>query len=189
MGSVVNAVSSSNDANNSKSSSSTIHVKIGELAVSKDLPLTTIVGSCIACCIYDDKSKIVGMAHIMLPTNKRKYSNSNSNNTSNNTGSDTKAKYADTGIKNLIDELIKQGANISNLKAKIVGGARVFVHESDKDMFNIGANNAEKVKEVLKLYGISIVAEDIGGRGGRNVIFDPSTLTVRVKNNGYEKVL
>ncbi len=169
----------------SNGSNTTVHVKIGELAVSKDLPLTTIVGSCIACCIYDDKSKIAGMAHIMLPTKNRK-DNSDSNN---NTRDDTKAKYADTGIKNLIDELIKQGANINNLKAKIVGGARVFTHESDEDIFNIGERNAEKVKEVLKSYRISIVAEDIGGRGGRNVTFDPSTLTVRVKSNGYEKVL
>lgn len=166
-------------------SNATVHVKIGELVVSKGLPLTTIVGSCIACCIYDDKTKIAGMAHIMLPTKKRK-DNSDSNNS---THDDAKAKYADTGIKNLVDELIKQGANINNLKAKIVGGARVFTHESDDDMFNIGERNAEKVKEVLKSYRISIVAEDVGGRGGRNVTFDPSTLTVRVKSNGCEKVL
>lgn len=177
MSSVTNAVRNRSNA--------TVHVKIGELAVSKDLPLTTIVGSCIACCIYDEKSKIAGMAHIMLPTKKRK----DNNYSSNDTRDDTKAKYADTGIKNLVDELINQGADINNLKAKIVGGARVFTHESDDDMFNIGERNAEKVKEMLKSYRIRIVAEDIGGRGGRNVTFDPSTLTVRVKSNGYEKVL
>ncbi|MEM3120808.1 MAG: chemotaxis protein CheD, partial [Candidatus Nitrosocaldus sp.] len=158
-----------------------IHVKIGELAVSRDLPLTTIVGSCIACCIYDDRNKVGGMAHIMLPTNRI--------NRSNDIHTNTKAKYADTAIKNLVDSLIKNGADINNLKAKIVGGARVFAHESDEDMFNIGGRNAEKVREMLKEYRIRIIAEDIGGRGGRNVTFDPSNLTIKVKGNGYEKIL
>ncbi|MFN4337328.1 MAG: chemotaxis protein CheD [Candidatus Nitrosocaldus sp.] len=163
----------------SSKNNTVIHVKIGELAVSKDLPLTTIVGSCIACCIYDDKNKIAGMAHIMLPTKR----------TNTTTNIDTKAKYADTAIKNLVDLLIKNGADINNLKAKIVGGARIFMHESDTDMFNIGDRNAEKVREMLKEYRIMIIAEDIGGRTGRNVTFDPSNLTITVKGNGYEKIL
>ncbi len=170
---------SRNNTTATTTATTTIHVKIGELAVSRDRPLTTIVGSCIACCIYDDQSKIAGMAHIMLPTKK----------TNNNTNIDTKAKYADTAIKNLVDLLVKNGANINNLKAKIVGGARIFAHESDMDMFNIGERNAEKVREILKEYRIMIVAEDIGGRTGRNVVLDPSTLTIKVKGNGYEKIL
>lgn len=170
----------------SSRSNSAIHVKIGELAVSRDVPLTTIVGSCIACCIYDDRQRIIGLAHIMLPTDKRRRDNGSS---SDDAHADTKAKYADTGVKNLVDTLLRYGADINSLKAKIVGGARVFAHESDEDMFNIGMRNAEKVKEVLKAYGIRLVAEDIGGRGGRSITFDPSTLTIRVKSQGHERVL
>jgi len=154
-----------------------VNIKIGELAVSKDKVLTTIVGSCIACCIYDDKNKVIGMAHIMLPENK----NSSDNN--------LKAKYADTAIKNLLDELVSHGADIRNLKAKIVGGASIFVNENDVDMFNIGKRNADKVKKLLIDNNVKIISEDIGGRNGRNVIFDPNTFNVKIKSANNERVI
>jgi Chemotaxis protein; stimulates methylation of MCP proteins len=165
--------------NNPNIKNNIINIKIGELAVSKDKILSTIVGSCVACCIFDEKSKVIGMAHIMLP---------NSNNSINN-DNNLKAKYADTAVKNLIQELARYGADTNNLKAKIVGGASIFTNENDEDMFNIGRKNIDKVKELLKQYNIKIVAEDTGGRNGRSVTFDPSTLNVRVKSSNYEKVI
>jgi chemotaxis protein CheD len=167
---------------NSNIKNNIVHIKIGELAVSKDKILTTIVGSCVACCIYDEKNKVIGMAHIMLPNSNNNASNDNSNN-------NLKAKYADTAVKNLIQELARYGADTNNLKAKIVGGASIFANENDEDMFNIGRKNVDKVKELLKQYNIKIVAEDIGGKNGRSVTFDPSTLNIRVKSSNYEKVL
>ncbi len=157
-----------------------VHIKIGELAVSKDKILTTIVGSCVACCLFDEKNKVIGMAHIMLPNSNNNVSNDNNN---------LKAKYADTAIKNLIHELAKYGADTNNLKAKIVGGASIFTNENDEDMFNIGRKNIDKVKELLKQYNIQIVAEDIGGKNGRSVTFDPCTLNIKVKTSNYEKVI
>ncbi len=164
---------------NSDIKNNIINIKIGELAVSKDRILATIVGSCVACCIYDEKSKVIGMAHIMLPNSNNNVSNNNN----------LKAKYADTAIKNLIQELARYGADTDNLKAKIVGGASIFANENDEDMFNIGRKNVDKVKELLKQYNIKIVAEDIGGKNGRSITFDPSTLNVRVKSSNYEKVI
>ncbi len=155
-----------------------VNIKIGELAVSKDKVLTTIVGSCIACCIYDDKNKVIGIAHIMLPGNKNSSYNNN-----------LKAKYADTAIKNLLDELVNHDADIKNLKAKIVGGASIFVNENDVDMFNIGKKNADKVKKLLIDNNVKIISEDIGGRNGRNVIFDPNTFNVKIKSANNEKVI
>ena len=162
-----------------ENSNNIIHIKIGELAASKDKILTTIVGSCVACCIYDEKNKVIGMAHIMLPNSSMV----------NNDSSNLKAKYADIAIKNLIQELVKYGANTNNLKAKIVGGASVFVNENDEDMFNIGRKNVDKVKELLNQYNIKVVAEDIGGKNGRSVAFDPYTLRIKIKNSNYEKVI
>jgi chemotaxis protein CheD len=155
-----------------------VNIKIGELAVSKDKALTTIVGSCIACCIYDDKNKVIGIAHIMLPENKSSSDNNN-----------LKAKYADTAIKNLLDELVNHGADIRNLKAKIVGGSSIFVNENDTDMFNIGKRNADKVKKLLIDNNVKIISEDIGGRNGRNVIFDPNTFSVKIKSANNERVI
>ncbi len=155
-----------------------VNIKIGELAVSKDKVLTTIVGSCIACCIYDDKNKVIGMAHIMLPENKNSSDNNN-----------LKAKYADIAIKNLLDELVSHGADIRNLKAKIVGGASIFVNENDVDMFNIGKRNADKVKKLLIDSNVKIISEDVGGRNGRNIIFDPNTFNVKIKSANNERVI
>ncbi len=160
--------------------SNSIHIKIGELAVSKDKVLTTIVGSCIALCLYDEKSKVIGMAHIMLP---------NSSNGNNSGNGNLKAKYADQAIKNLLQELARYDADTSSIKAKIVGGASVFANENDEDMFNIGRKNVERVKELLSKYKIKVVAEDIGGRNGRYVAFYPNTQIKIKSNNNGERVI
>ncbi len=164
----------------SEGNTNTIHIKIGELAVSKDKVLTTIVGSCIALCLYDEKSKVIGMAHIMLPNSSNGNSSSNGN---------LKAKYADQAIKNLLQEFTKYYAATSSIKAKIVGGASVFANENDEDMFNIGRKNVERVKELLSKYNIKVVAEDVGGRNGRYVAFYPNTQVKIKSNNDGERVI
>ena len=113
--------------------------------------LTTIgLGSCIGIAIYDPVTKISGLAHIMLPDSTAIRNNSNI------------AKFADTGIKKLVDDMIRMGASKSRLRAKIAGGASAI---------NVGDRNAAASREMLKKLGIPLIAEDCGKNFGRTVEF------------------
>jgi len=121
--------------------------------------LTTIgLGSCIGIAIYDPSTKISGLAHIMLPDSTQIRNNSNV------------AKFADTGIQKLYDDMIKAGANKSRMVAKIAGGAKMFeLSGGSESSINVGQRNAEASKAKLKELGIRLVAEDTGLNYGRTV--------------------
>ena len=77
--------------------------------------LTTLgLGSCIGLTLYDPVTKIGGMVHYMLPDSTKVSNNSN------------KAKFADTGIEELLKKVIAAGASKTRLVAKIAGGAKMF---------------------------------------------------------------
>ena len=94
--------------------------------------LTTLgLGSCIGLTLYDPVTKIGGMVHYMLPDSTKVSNNSN------------KAKFADTGIEELLKKVIAAGASKTRLVAKIAGGAKMFEVSGLSDVGNIGARNAE----------------------------------------------
>ncbi len=121
--------------------------------------LTTIgLGSCIGIAIWDPTTKITGLAHIMLPDSTTIRNNSNI------------AKFADTGIQKLVDDMIKMGANKSRMVAKIAGGAKMFeISGGNASGINIGEKNALASKAKLKQLGIPLKAEDCGLNYGRTV--------------------
>ncbi|MCH5193190.1 MAG: chemotaxis protein CheD [Oscillospiraceae bacterium] len=137
-----------------------ITVGIADLNVAKvpDSLVTYALGSCVGVCLYDNSKKIAGMVHIMLPLSTEAAN-----------GADNKRRYADTGIKELIELMIKNGASKTSLTAKIAGGAQMFKVASAT--FNIGERNVAAVKKVLAANGIRIVAEDTGLDYGRTQYF------------------
>ena len=122
--------------------------------------LTTIgLGSCIGIALYDPTTKVTGLAHIMLPDSNAIRNNSNI------------AKFADTGIQKLLDDMIKAGANKARITAKIAGGAKMFeISGSSTSSINIGEKNAAACRAKLKELGIRLVAEDCGLNYGRTVV-------------------
>ena len=120
--------------------------------------LTTLgLGSCIGIAMYDPSTKITGLAHIMLPDSTQIKNNSNI------------AKFADTGIQKLYDDMLKAGANKSRLVAKIAGGAKMFEMPGTNNAINVGQRNAMASKEKLKKLGVRLLAEDTGLNYGRTV--------------------
>ncbi len=145
------------------------YIRIAEIKiVEKPDSLKTVVGSCIALCLWDRKQKIGGMAHIMMPKNPGK-------------SSIDAGKYADTAVSLIINYMEKKKSNINDLIAKLIGGASMFQDLDKKSSFNIGNNNYEAVKLQLKKYKIPIKFEEIGGTTGRNVTFDISDGKVNIK--------
>jgi len=137
-----------------------------EVAEPPDI-LRTILGSCIGICLYDNKYRIGGLAHIMLP----KIVDMNSD----------KKKYADTAIPLLLDRMLKKGANMDRITAKLVGGATMFTLPSRTNFTNIGQNNAISVKNILNNLKIKIIAEELGGDFGRTIDFYMDTGAIKIK--------
>lgn len=136
--------------------------------------LTTLgLGSCVGICLYDSSTKISGMVHIMLPNSAQIKNNSNI------------AKFADTGIVKLIEDMVKLGAKRSKLVSKIAGGSQMFNFNDASDIMRIGARNVTATKEILKSLNIPIIAEDTGGNYGRTIELYSETGILLIKTIGY----
>ena len=95
-----------------------------------------------------------------------------------------KAKFADTGIEELIKRVTASGASKARLKAKIAGGAKMFEVSGLSDVGNIGARNAEASKAKLRELGIPLIAEDTGLNYGRTVELHCETGEFYIKSVG-----
>ena len=136
--------------------------------------LTTLgLGSCVGVCLYDPATRIAGMLHVMLPYSSQIKNNSNI------------AKFADTGIVALIDDMIKLGAKKSRILAKIAGGSQMFATSYNSDVMKIGSRNVQATKEMLTKLNIPLIAEDTGGNHGRTIELYSEDGALLVKTIGY----
>lgn len=156
-------------------SGTVIKVGMADLKVSKapDSLTTLGLGSCVGITLYDKTVKVAGMAHVMLPSSKEIKNNEN------------KAKFADTGIEELLNEMIKSGAKKANLVAKIAGGSQMFSFNTQNDTLKVGDRNVIATKEKLKDLGIRLISEDTGGNFGRTIIINSEDGSLHVRTIGH----
>lgn len=124
-----------------------------KLARGDGMLVTYALGSCIGICLYDPLPKLGALVHIMLPLNLE-------------TGRTHPLKYADTGIREALKQMVLSGANKSRITAKIAGGAKMFDVSGNSSLGNIGQRNIESVRIVLRKEGVRLLKEDVGGLGG-----------------------
>ena len=151
-----------------------IKVGMADLKVAKapDTLTTLGFGSCIGLTLYDPVKKVGGLVHYMLPDSTQLKNNTNI------------AKFGDTGIRELLKQILAIGANQRRLVSKIAGGACMFETSGLSSIGNVGARNAEQAKLVLKQLGIPLVAEDTGLNYGRTVELDCNTGDFLIKSVG-----
>ncbi len=136
--------------------------------------LTTLgLGSCVGIALFDNRKKIIGLAHIMLPSSAISTSQAN------------RAKFADTCIADLVEEMQHVGADRRNLIAKIAGGAQMFAFSSVNETMKIGQRNTEATKVILGGLKIPILAEDTGGNYGRTIEIASDDGRLMVKSIGF----
>ena len=138
----------------------------GEFAVSdiEGTVITTVLGSCVAACIYDPVTKIGGMNHFLLPGNPDK------------DGSDQSQRYGVFLMEKLLNGLFEKGASRRRLEVKLFGGAQVLDSRTDT-----GRKNAEFATSFITNERLNIVSTSLGGLQGRRVEFEPYTGKVRQK--------
>lgn len=134
----------------------------GELIFSKtEIVVKTILGSCVAVCLHDKKSKYGGICHFLLPESEHEAAST---------------KYGNVAVTTLIRKFIKAGCSTDSMEASIIGGA--FIIFSEKEIFFIGDRNAEVAQQILKAHKIKIKSINTGGEHGKRLIFNTYTNTL-----------
>ena len=141
-----------------------VKVLPGEYFVSSDqLVIMTVLGSCIAACLWDSRAGIGGMNHFMLPESE---------------AAEVSGRYGSYAMELLINEMMKAGARRESLQAKIFGGAQVMAGFTT---MNVGDRNTSFVKEYLRTERIPLLSEDVLDIHPRKVVFFPTTGKAMVK--------
>ena len=152
-------------------------VRMGELAIS-DTPGEVLVslglGSCIGLAVVDKRAGVAGLAHIVLPE------------ASGRPKAESLNKFADHAVPALVDGMVERGASRVFMQAALVGGASMFAGAG----LEVGARNADAVRELVASRRVPVVAEAIDGSKGRTVKVDVANGTVSVREaGGTEEVL
>jgi chemotaxis protein CheD len=144
-------------------------IHVGEIFVgTKPTEISTILGSCVAVCLYDKVENIGGMNHYLVPL-------------WNENGLQS-PKYGNISIPKLIDNMLNIGCMKQNIEAKIFGGGNVIDVTQEEMM--IGRKNILIAKEMLREYGIKISAQDVGGNRGRRILMRTDTGKIFLKYIG-----
>lgn len=141
-----------------------INVLTGEVKASNENIIfkSSAIGSCVVVAAYDLKLMINAMAHIMLPGISPQKSKT------------PKTRYAFNAIEEMINQMVKLGADKENVEVCVVGGSNVLKREDD----TICQANIDSVLEILKEKDIKIKAKSVGGTERRSVLFDTKTSKV-----------
>jgi chemotaxis protein CheD len=124
--------------------------------------ISTVLGSCVAVCLFDGTRKAGGMNHFPLPSTKK--------------AEEATARFGNAATLALIGMMLENGSSIRDLEAQLFGGA---FHPKTCPS-DIGRENIQVAKTVLSRKKIPIVSEDVGGEKGRKVVYDTGSSEVVV---------
>jgi chemotaxis protein CheD len=140
-----------------------VKVLPGEYYVTADdMMVMTVLGSCIAACIWDPRVRVGGMNHFMLPEG----------------GGDTSGRYGSYAMELLINEMMKLGARREHMQAKVFGGGQVM---HSFTTMNVGERNTAFVLEYLQTERIAVVSKDVLDIHPRKVCYFPASGKAMVK--------
>lgn len=125
--------------------------------------LTTVLGSCIAVCLFDSLRHFGGMNHYLLPT-----------------GGHT-GKHGDWSTTELIKRMLNHGSNLANLQAKIFGGSSPL--NLNRSTWSVGTANEAIARQILLDYDIPVVAERVGKKTGMRLMFENWSGTAWVRGH------
>lgn len=146
-----------------------LHLGIGEILVTREpAVITTVLGSCVAVCLYSVHGDVAGMNHFVLPA---PYDASRR--------AAEPYRFGDLATRTLIQTVCEAaGARISDLRAKVIGGASAG--RSPGSLEEVGPQNVAMARQVLREASIPVVAEDVGGHWGRRVHFHSASGRVQI---------
>jgi chemotaxis protein CheD len=128
----------------------------GQITVCLDSTvLSTVLGSCVAVCVWDCKLQIGGMSHFLLPHHLgRRHGEP--------------GRFGELAVSILIERMTEFGSRAGSLQAKLFGGAAL---SGTSQARALGTKNVEVARQALAARGIPVVSEEVGGERGRKLIF------------------
>lgn len=163
-----------------ETSKNKVSVNISDGRVSGDpeeVLATYALGSCMGVCFYDPVAKVGGMLHCLLADSSKDTDDARAN----------PFKYADTGMRLMMEGLAARGAVKRRLVIKLAGGAKVL--STSGENFDIGKQNYLAVRKGLWKYGVMIKAEDVGGDRPRTMYLDIGDGSVLIRSRGVKTAL
>jgi chemotaxis protein CheD len=138
----------------------------GHLLVSREpIEITTVIGSCVAVCLWDRDLRFGGMNHFVLPGV---------------VGGAPTLKHGEQAMNELILHMLNSGGNQRNLRARVFGGSCVI--EAFRSSGNdLGSKNVQVARRVLAAHRIPIVQEEVGGTHDRKLVFHSAEGSVLVQ--------
>ncbi len=132
-----------------------LYLHAGQLVVTTSpTAITTVLGSCVAVCVWDPSSGIGGMNHFLLPHHVER---------------DRSARFGSFAVPELVSAVERAGARRAELQAKVFGGASVIV--AFRGTRNLGEENVVLALRLLEEARIPVVERDVGGTKGRKLVF------------------
>lgn len=142
-----------------------ICLNIGDIVVSQEPAiLETILGSCVAVCLWDARRHIGGLNHFLVPEGRGTPDRPN--------------LYGVTSVRRLIEQMLELGSDRRSLQARIFGGGTVL--KALEDMFSIGVANVRIAREILEGHGIPVVNDFVGAECGIRISFQTDSGAVSV---------
>lgn len=140
-------------------------LNIGDIVVTREPAiLETVLGSCVAVCLWDTRNRIGGLNHYLVPVGR---------------GEPEKARlYGNYSIPSLIEQFLRLGAEPRHIQARIFGGGSIL--KSLEDIFTIGSENVRIARELLQQYGIPVARDFVGAECGIRISFATATGAVAV---------
>lgn len=143
-----------------------VYLHAGQLhAASKATSITTVLGSCVAVCLYDPVAKVGGMNHFLLPLHVDR---------------EASPRFGTIAVPQLVEAVVKAGGSRGALVAKVFGGASVIGSMGTRGR-RLGEENAQLALDLLERARIPVLDRDVGGTRGRKLVFfvDEGTAWVR----------
>ena len=144
-----------------------VYLHSGQIHVSDEpCSITTILGSCVAVCMWDALKGVGGATHYLLPNRV--------------SGHNASVRFGNCAIDQLIATLLELGGQRHNLKAKLFGGACIFAGFRSLDE-QLGTKNVQLAVRMLDEAAIPVITHDVGGPKGRKLIFNTDSGDAWVK--------
>lgn len=142
-----------------------VYLHAGQLAVATaPTAIATVLGSCVAVCLWDPATRIAGVNHFLLPHHVER---------------ERSARFGNVAVPQLVDAVVRAGATRARLVAKVFGGASVL--GVGPRARRLGDENAALALQLLEEARIPVLDRDVGGQRGRKLVFVSDEGTAWVK--------
>ena len=118
----------------------------------------TVLGSCVAVCLWDRQNRIGAMNHFLYPRTADP--------------AQATTRYGNVAVLTLIRLMLAEGVAREGLEGQIFGGGTQGTSRPEED---IGTQNVQVARKILRQQGIPITSEDVGGGKGRKLIYNTGT--------------